>query len=267
MAEQWVTHKFGGSSLADASGYRAAASNLEGSTGVRRAVVVSAMAGMTDGLIDLVELAGRRDPLYEELADGLREKQTALAEELMAGDHELIAQIEKDWVDIKDVLRASWVMHRGSESAVGTVAGFGEVWSARLLAAYLGSQGIDATWLDARDVLVVRSAGLLPAVDWDVSRARLDDWLDDNDVDTVVITGFIASDPAGAPTTLGRNGSDYSASIFASLLGATEIVIWTDVDGVLSADPRLVPQTRVLDELSFNEAIELAYFGAEVIHP
>jgi aspartokinase/homoserine dehydrogenase 1 len=137
MAEQWVTHKFGGSSLADASAYRAAASNLEGSTGVGRAVVVSAMAGMTDGLINLVELAGRRDPLYEELADGLREKQTALAEELMAGNHELIAQIEKDWVDIKDVLRASWVMHRVSESAVGTVAGFGEVWSARLLAAYL----------------------------------------------------------------------------------------------------------------------------------
>ena len=267
MAEQWVTHKFGGSSLADASAYRAAASNLEGSTGVGRAVVVSAMAGMTDGLIDVVELAGRRDPLYEELANGLRDKQVALADELMAGDHELVAQIEKDWVDIKDVLRASWVMHRVSESAVGTVAGFGEVWSARLLAAYLGSQGIDATWLDARDVLVVRSTGLLPVVDWDASRARLDDWLGANDVDTVVITGFIASDPAGAPTTLGRNGSDYSASIFASLLGATEIVIWTDVDGVLSADPRLVPQTRVLDELSFNEAIELAYFGAEVIHP
>jgi aspartokinase/homoserine dehydrogenase 1 len=267
MAERWVTHKFGGTSLADASAYRAAASNVEGSTGVGRAIVVSAMAGMTDGLIDLVELAGRRDPIYEELADGLRDKQTALAEELMAGDHELIAQIEKDWVDIKDVLRASWVMHRVSESAIGTVAGFGEVWSARLLAAYIESQGTAAAWLDARDVLVVRSAELLPAVEWDVSRARLDDWLDANDVDTVVITGFIASDPAGAPTTLGRNGSDYSASIFASLLGATEIVIWTDVDGVLSADPRLVPQTRVLDELSFNEAIELAYFGAEVIHP
>jgi aspartokinase/homoserine dehydrogenase 1 len=267
MAEQWVTHKFGGTSLADASAYRAAASNLEGPTGVGRAVVVSAMAGMTDGLIDLVELAGRRDPSYEELADGLRDKQTALAEELMAGDHELIAQIEKDWVDIKDVLRASWVMHRVSESAVGTVAGFGEVWSARLLAAYIESQGTAAAWLDARDVLVVRTAELLPAVEWDVSRARLDDWLDANHVDTVVITGYIASDPAGAPTTLGRNGSDYSASIFASLLGATEIVIWTDVDGVLSADPRLVPHTKVLDELSFDEAIELAYFGAEVIHP
>ncbi len=267
MAEQWVTHKFGGSSLADASAYRAAASNLDAFSGIKRAVVVSAMAGMTDGLIDLVGLAGRRDPRYEELADRLRDQQTGLAEELMAGGHELIAQIDKDWVDVKDVLRASWVMHRVSESAVGTVAGFGEVWSARLLAAYLESKGVAAAWLDARQVLVVRPGELLPAVDWEVSQARLDDWLDANDVNTVVITGFVASDPEGAPTTLGRNGSDYSASIFASLLGATEIVIWTDVDGVLSADPRLVPQTRVLDELSFDEAIELAYFGAEVIHP
>ncbi len=267
MAEQWVTHKFGGSSLADASAYRAAASNLGASTDARRAVVVSAMAGMTDGLIEVVERAGRREPRYEELADQLRDRQTTVAQDLMDGGHELIAQIEKDWVDIGDVLRASWVMHAVSESAVGVVAGFGEVWSARLLAAYLENQGASATWLDAREVLIVRPGELLPSVDWDASRSRLADWLDANEADTTVITGFIASDPAGAPTTLGRNGSDYSASIFASLLGARKIVIWTDVDGVLSADPRLVPQTRVLEELSFNEAIELAYFGAEVIHP
>jgi bifunctional aspartokinase / homoserine dehydrogenase 1 len=263
----WVTHKFGGTSLADAASYRTAASNLTGSTGARQAVVVSAAAGVTDRLIGLVELAGRRDPLYEELADRLRDEQVALAAELVEADHQLIAQIEQDWVGIKDVLRASWVMQRVSESAVGTVAGFGEVWSARLLASYLRSQGADATWLDAREVLVVQPTGLLPAVDWEVSRARLDAWLEANDVNTAVITGFIASDPQGAPTTLGRNGSDYSASIFASLVGAREIVIWTDVDGVLSADPRLVSQTRVLEELSYDEAIELAYFGAEVLHP
>ncbi len=265
MAEHWVTHKFGGSVLVDAAGYQAAASLVPAEAGQRRAVVVSAMAGMTDGLIDLVERAGRRDPLYEELADRLRDDQLALAEQLVGG--ELVAQIEKDWVDIKDVLRASWVMRRVSEGAVGVVAGYGEVWSAGLLASYLKRRGVDATWLDARDVLVVRPAELLPAVDWERSRAGLDEWLAANDASTVVITGFIASDPAGAPTTLGRNGSDYSASIFASLLGAREIVIWTDVDGVLSADPRLVPETRVLEELSFDEAIELAYFGARVIHP
>jgi bifunctional aspartokinase / homoserine dehydrogenase 1 len=267
MSERWVTHKFGGSSLADAGAYRAAAQIIAEVTGVRRAIVVSAMAGMTDGLIDVVERAGRRDPSYEERADLLKDRQVALAGELMRGGSELAARIEKDFVDIKDVLRASWVMRSVSEEAVGTVAGFGEVWAARLFSGYLESSGVDSAWLDAREILVVRSADLMPVVDWEESKARLDAWLGDNDADTVVITGFIASDPAGAPTTLGRNGSDYSASIFAKLLGADEIVIWTDVDGVLSADPTLVPQTQVLDELSFDEAIELAYFGAKVIHP
>ena len=84
---------------------------------------------------------------------------------------------------------------------------------------------------------------------------------------TLVVTGFIASDRSGIQTTLGRNGSDFSASIFGALLEAREIHIWTDVDGVLSADPRLVPEAKVIDSLSYNEAMELAYFGAKVIHP
>ncbi len=269
MSIQWITHKFGGSSLANASAYRAVKDILGQSTGAYRAIVVSAMAGMTDGLIDLVEMAGRRDPKYEEQADRLQERQISLAEELMADDgaHELVARVEKDFGDIKDVLRATWVMGTTSDNAVGVVAGFGEVWSARLLAAYLDAEGVPATWLDARDVLVVKPAELSPVVDWEVSRENLEAWLTSNITNTVVITGFIASDSTGAPTTLGRNGGDYSASIFASLLGATEISIWTDVDGVLSADPRLVPEAHVLGELSYNEAMELAYFGAKVIHP
>ena len=269
MAGRWVTHKFGGSSLADASGHRTVASIIAGLTGVKRAVVVSAAAGMTDRLIDLVDRAGRRDPSYEEHGKRLKASQISMVEELMGADgaHELVARIEKDFADILDVLRASSVMGTASETAIGAVAGFGEVWSARLLAAYLESQGVDATWLDAREILVVRPAELAPVVDWEVASRNLDAWLVDNDVDTVVITGFIASEASGAATVLGRNGSDYSASIFAWLLEASEIVIWTDVDGVMSADPRLVPQAQVLEELSYNEAMELAYFGARVIHP
>ena len=227
------------------------------------------MAGMTDGLIDLVDQAGRGDSSYAERAAVLRESQISLAEELMgaADAHELAARIEKDFADILDVLRASSVMGTASETAIGAVAGFGEVWSAHLLAVYLESLGVETSWLDARDVLVVRPAEPAPVVDWDLARSKLDGWLAQNDTATIVITGFIASNPSGAPTTLGRNGSDYSASIFASLLAAEEIVIWTDVDGVMSADPRLVPQAQVLEELSYNEAMELAYFGAKVIHP
>ena len=102
---------------------------------------------------------------------------------------------------------------------------------------------------------------------WEESRAKLARSCAPDFKGTLIITGFIASDRRGVQTTLGRNGSDFSGSIFGSLLDASEIHIWTDVDGVLSADPRRVPDAKVIDALSYNEAMELAYFGAKVIHP
>jgi bifunctional aspartokinase / homoserine dehydrogenase 1 len=268
MATQWVAHKFGGTSLADADAYRAVTAIIESSGLPRQAVVVSSAAGMTDGLIDLVSRAARRDASSEELADSLREHQVSIVEDLLdSKPHDLIARIDKDFADIKDVLRASSVMGTALANAIGAVAGFGEVWSARLLATHLQDRGVSAAMLDAREILVVSPAETTPVVDWETSAANLESWLGENDQDVVVITGFIAADATGAPTTLGRNGSDYSASIFSSLLGASELIIWTDVDGVMSADPRLVPQAEVLDELSYDEAMELAYFGAKVIHP
>jgi aspartokinase/homoserine dehydrogenase 1 len=118
-------------------------------------------------------------------------------------------------------------------------------------------------------VLVVSWASGAPEVDWEASAERLGGWFDRRQglPSTLVITGFVASTPEGLATTLGRNGSDFSAAIFGSLLDAAEIHIWTDVDGVMSANPRLVPDAVLLDELSYDEAMELAYFGAKVIHP
>lgn len=265
---RWVAHKFGGTSLRDPDAYRAVADILDDSGDSRRAVVVSAMAGITDRLIDLVERAGRRDPTVEQRAAEIREHHISAASELLRdGADGLIAAIEKDFGDIDDVLRASSVMGQASDTAVATVAGYGEVWSAQLLCGLLESAGGDVTWLDARDILVITPSELAPVLDWDAAAKRLTAWLDAHDSKTVVVTGFIASDSAGSPTTLGRNGSDYSASIFGTLLEADEINIWTDVDGVMSADPRLVPEPKTLSELSYNEAMELAYFGAKVIHP
>jgi aspartokinase/homoserine dehydrogenase 1 len=269
MPAHWVTHKFGGTSLADADAYRAVTSIIEQSSHPRQAVVVSASAGTTDALIDLVSVAGRRESHFDEIADGVKRRQQGLIHDLITDGSEtdLLARLDKDFADIEDVLRATRVMGTAVENAVGAVAGLGEVWSARLLAALLSQEGVDAGWLDAREILVVTPSEPAAAVDWDRSRANLETRIAADPHDVVVITGFIASDPAGAPTTLGRNGSDYSASIFASLLKATELIMWTDVDGVMSSDPRLVPQAEVLDTLSYDEAMELAYFGAKVIHP
>jgi aspartokinase/homoserine dehydrogenase 1 len=121
--------------------------------------------------------------------------------------------------------------------------------------------------MDARQILVVDSGELGPAVDWEKSEQRVNEHFPNDDAVIVIITGFIASDPDGLQTTLGRNGSDFSASIIASLLDAESIHIWTDVDGVMSADPNRVPDATVISDLSYSEAMELAYFGAKVIHP
>jgi aspartokinase/homoserine dehydrogenase 1 len=148
------------------------------------------------------------------------------------------------------------------------IAGYGELWSTRMFERLLRRRAAGhVQWLDARRALLVEWGPMGPGVRWEQSRAQLRELVATDFVGTLVVTGFIATDTHGLQTTLGRNGSDYSASIFGSLLDACEIVIWTDVDGVLSADPRLVPEAKVIGTLSYNEAMELAYFGAKVIHP
>jgi aspartokinase/homoserine dehydrogenase 1 len=137
-----------------------------------------------------------------------------------------------------------------------------------LLRAHLASEGASADWLDARRVLTVEPGAQAVAVDWALTRERLSAWqAEEEGADLVVVTGYVASTPDGVATTLKRNGSDFSASIFGALLCADSITIWTDVDGVLSADPRRVPDAVVIPELSYQEAAELAYFGAKVVHP
>jgi bifunctional aspartokinase / homoserine dehydrogenase 1 len=268
-----VVHKFGGTSVASAERYRQVASILAGeSRAVRPVVVVSAMGGVTDALVRTVELASRRDPQYEEMLAAVSARhREAIGGLLEDGDpaRSVVEALEREVADIADVLRVCWLLRSHARSALELVAGFGEVWSARLLAGYLRSRGRNALWLDAREVLVVEPGEATAVVDWAATRARLDGWLASlpDAPEVIVITGYVASTADGVPTTLGRNGSDYSASIFGALLGAEAIHIWTDVDGVMSADPRLVPDAVRIASLSYDEAMELAYFGAKVIHP
>ena len=221
------------------------------------------MKGLTDELIGCVTLAAEGHD-YEPGLQALRRRQQRALDEL--GLEETSA-LEQDLEDIDHLLRAACLTGRADRSVMGLVSGFGELWSARLLAGLLGSLGDQAIMLDARQVLRVRDTEMGPAVQWEASQALLAAALAEAGPGTLVITGYVAGDEQGRPTTLGRNGSDFSAAIFGRLLQAEEVQIWTDVDGVMSADPRLVPDAQVIDSLSYNEALELAYFGAKVIHP
>ncbi|MBI1949052.1 MAG: bifunctional aspartate kinase/homoserine dehydrogenase I [Deltaproteobacteria bacterium] len=256
-------HKFGGTSVADAERIRHVASLVKG-RGAGTAVVVSAFSGVTNALFALCARAARRDDGWRGDLHALVQRHREVAGGLLSGDEtaRVLAAIEDEASDLADLLRALHVLGSHPEALDEVVAGHGEVWCARIVAATLGWR-----WLDARKVLVVRPSELGPAIDWPTSRKNLDTWLGEDRAAPCVITGYVASLPEGTPTTLKRNGSDFSAAIFGALFDAREVVIWTDVDGVLSADPRRVPEAVLLDEMSYEEAMELAYFGAKVVHP
>ncbi|MDJ0927924.1 MAG: bifunctional aspartate kinase/homoserine dehydrogenase I [Gammaproteobacteria bacterium] len=273
---QWQVHKFGGSSLADADCFRRVARILLDDGHGRLAVVVSAMGGMTDALLNLVDTA---EQAAEGIAPGLEAlavRYQATVRELLQDDaavQELLGTFDSDLADISDILHAVSLVRSAAERSRDLVAGFGELWSSRLLSAFLdqestgGATPLPIHWLDARALIVVEQREMGPAVDWARSRENAAEIFDAERHGITVVTGFIASDADGLHTTLGRNGSDFSASILGALLEAARITIWTDVDGVLSADPNRVPEAAVISELSYNEAMELAYFGAKVIHP
>ncbi|HNP35588.1 MAG TPA: bifunctional aspartate kinase/homoserine dehydrogenase I [Woeseiaceae bacterium] len=267
----WVIHKFGGSSLADADCFRRVAGLVLEQEDPRIGVVVSAMGGMTDALIDLAVLAERGDDGYGARLDAIGERYSATARSLLAGAGRvtILDAWARDASDIRDVLRALALVRSAPQRSRDVVSGYGEIWSARLLAAFLEELAPErgGTWIDAREVLLVRPTELGPTVLWDASRENFAHALAEDFTGIAVITGYIASDDQGLQTTLGRNGSDYSAAIFAALCGARELSIWTDVDGIMSADPNRVPEARVIECMTYSEAMELAYFGAKVIHP
>jgi aspartokinase/homoserine dehydrogenase 1 len=263
-----VAHKFGGSSLADAECFRRVATILLGRDETTQVTVVSAMQGVTNALIALAQSAAARDPAWQAQWDALRERHLQTARELLGdGSGAMRVWLEARFADLADTLKALAVLGIPAREALDAIQGLGEVYSAHLLRAHIESLDEPCALLDAREVLVVSDAELGVAVDWQASAARLADWRASHAQKRVVVTGFIARDSDGRPTTLGRNGSDFSGAIFAALFEAGELHIWTDVDGVLSADPRLVPEAVSLDALSYEEACELAYFGAKVIHP
>jgi aspartokinase/homoserine dehydrogenase 1 len=219
----------------------------------------------------LIDQAARREPVTDALG-ALRERHESVSVELLgaAGARPFLGQLTQDLNDIESILKAVALVRAASHRSRDLVSGFGELWSAQILTALLQTEfgaSRQVLFVNARDVLLIEQGEMGPVVAWDDSRARLAAIIPPSFRGIAVITGFIASDLEGLPTTLGRNGSDYSASIFGALLDADEVHIWTDVDGVMSGDPRRVPEAKVIDEMSYSEAMELAYFGAKVIHP
>ncbi len=236
------------------------------------AVVLSACRGVTDALLNLIAAAEAQETDLQARIQQIYDRHQTIADTLLEGEvrAQYLETLSHDCRNILNILQTVQLIRAASQIVRDLISGYGEIWSTRLFSAYLRARGRrpgTVEWIDAREILLIEWGPLGPAVQWEASQEKIAQALPRDTHATLIVTGYIARDTKGLQTTLGRNGSDFSGAIFGSLLDAEEVHIWTDVDGVLSADPRLVPDAKVIDSLSYNEAMELAYFGAKVIHP
>jgi aspartokinase/homoserine dehydrogenase 1 len=260
--------KFGGSSLASAERISAVAEIVEKSLATDRvAVVVSAMAGITDALVAIGrEAASGRD--YHARLEDLRARHHETAAELLNADAaaEVATAIDRVLDDLGRLLHGVSLVGECTPRTADSVLSCGERLSARLLAAALCAGNTQAEYCDARTLIVSDRSFGNARVDMESTGARVRGRFAATGP-TPIITGFIAADPNGETTTLGRGGSDYTAAIIGAALGADCVEIWTDVDGVMSADPRMVPGAFSLAAMSYDELMELSHFGAKVVYP
>jgi aspartate kinase len=270
-----VVQKFGGTSVADPEAIRrlieivraARARDVRGPV-----VVVSAMSGVTDNLLGVAASAGASQS-QEALArtQQIRDRHRAAARALVTGAQreQLLWQIDAHADELTDIVKALAVLREVSPRTLDVVAALGELLSSRIVAAALTCAGVSAEWVDARQVVVTSDdhtrATPLGSETNEKLRSVVVPILDAGRVP--VLGGFVGATPAGHTSTLGRGGSDYSGALVGAGVDASEIQIWTDVDGMLTADPRVIKTPRLVPELSFAEAAELAYFGAKVLHP
>jgi aspartate kinase len=267
--------KFGGTSVGSPEAISQVAQILSNyaSNWDRIVVVVSAMSGVTNALLQSAATAQVGDEdAYTAQIDQLRDQHRDTIRKLFPKNGErtpLLATIDRFIAELNAYCRSIDVMGEVTPRGLDTIVSLGERMNARVVAAALRTQFLDSQALDATDLIITDSAyqNAMPLMEKTRLRLqnRLCPLLDEGVIP--VITGFIGATQDGITTTLGRGGSDYTAAILGDCLDADEVWTWTDVDGVMTADPRVVPDARVIPEVSFNEISELAYFGANVLHP
>lgn len=265
--------KFGGTSVEDASAFARVAALVGRASDSRPVVVVSAMSRVTDALLGAFEKAaqGRPEAALQSLEEHFARHTEAALSMLKSGDAaEIASAVEAARGELAGALREAAEGARALPLLQDLVVSYGEQLSSLLLASVLRARGMSARQVDTRRCVITddehgRATPLKEETERH-TRAELEPLIEEGVIP--VLGGFIASSAAsGATTTLGRGGSDYTAGLVGAALRAREIQIWTDVSGVLTADPRVVPEARTIPRLSYAEAAELAYFGAKVLHP
>ena len=267
-----IVMKFGGTSVEDAKAIERTAAIVKGRLAQKPVVVVSAMAKVTDQLLAMGRAAGTGDRKTAlKLSRALRERHYNAAGELLgtALFTQFHGDLGVDFDALDELLRGIAAVGELTPRTTDHVAAFGELLSSKIITAALSARGMASLLVDSRECIVTDNTHTRATPLFEESNQRLESKLAPLlAADRVpVMGGFIGSTKAGITTTIGRGGSDFSAAIVGAALGAERIEIWTDVDGMMTTDPNLCPEARRIKVISFDEAAELAYFGAKVLHP
>lgn len=262
--------KFGGSSVANAHNILQAENIIKKESLQNKIiVVVSALQGTTDSLIKAASYASRKDECYIAIIKELEEKHLSLVKELIPvlDQSAWLSFIKKHFNDIEDLCNSIFVLGEFTNRIKDKITSYGEFLSSNIIAARLQYEGLDAIWMNAMDHILTDSAFTNAKVDLEITEKNIQNYCKEHQNRIIIVPGFIAKDQKGNITTLGRGGSDYTSSIMAAALGADELQIWTDVSGMMTADPRLVSNAKPIPEISYHEAMELSHFGAKVLYP
>jgi aspartokinase/homoserine dehydrogenase 1 len=260
--------KFGGSSVATPARIQSVIEIVRSYQHQQLAVVFSAFGGVTDQLIQISKLALSNDQAYQEKFKEIEKRHLDAVRELIGVQRQsgILAQVKFMMNELEDVLHGVFLVKERTARTLDYIMSFGERLSAYVIAEAFKDKGISAAFLDARNVVRTDNHFGYAKVNFDVTNELISDHFKQHH-DLQIITGFIGTSESGETTTLGRSGSDYTAAIFAGALNASDLEIWTDVDGMMTADPRLVKKAFTVPQMSYEEAMELSHFGAKVIFP
>jgi len=263
--------KFGGSSVASPDRVRNILSIVQPriAKGENLAIVFSAFGGVTDQLIEMIEKAGKGDASYNEVVISCKERHYSAIQDLFDSPTTSteLAKIDVLFLKLENVLRGVHLLKEASNRSYDYVMSFGERLSNSIIASFFNAREVKTEYVDARTLISTNSDFRSAKVFKDLSYKNIQSAFENKRGTTHIITGFIASDQKGKTTTLGRGGSDYTAALFAAALDADALEIWTDVDGVLTTNPKIVSKAYPIKDMTYVEAMEMSHFGAKVIYP
>lgn len=262
--------KFGGSSVANALNIEKVVSIIQQKAKVQQvAVIVSALGGITDALLSCGAMATNGDEAYKEQLQAAGSRHIETIKEIIhvTQQSRILSLVKTQWNELEDICHGIFLLKELSPATKDRIVSYGELLSSQIIAARLQTTGTDTEWKDARELIITDSSHTSAAVDYAVTNQNIADYFSTNNHTVTLVPGFIAADGNGRTTTLGRGGSDYTAAIIAAAIGAASVEIWTDVSGMMTADPRLVSAAKVIPRISYQEAMELSHFGAKVIYP